>query len=402
MINSSNDNSSNLWLVDRSRYEAGFRCPRLRYLNYHAGSHGKGYQPKEGKLPLLRGIWVHEGLAKVCEVLQQDGEVDDSVIRMAASYAVTGYKKEALERGVLTDISPEHFDFTVKEQLLLVEGLIWAWSISMLPLFKDELEVVSVEQEEHFDLPIGDLKLRFMSKPDLYVRSKTGIFKGQIGIGDWKTKESKVNEWWISQWRDSIQMATGTVAGERRLGEPVSHYYLLGLQVGGRDRFSRRGHDGTPQERQYSHLCYARVHPPNPPMSTTTRLDFSGYWYDKQPLWEQDFPEKPVEMSVGEWVVKKMPKKILDEVFVYAGPYERQDRMIEHLKQEIQGNEESWINKMHDLYEAGGTEEALNRLFPRSYNCHYGRYVCGFYGPCRRNSGWEDFSPRVPHHDPER
>jgi hypothetical protein len=136
-------------------------------------------------------------------------------------------------------------------------------------------------------------------------------------------------------------------------------------------------------------------------MSTTTRLDFSGYWYDKQPLWEQDFPEKPVEMSVGEWVVKKMPKKILDEVFVYAGPYERQDGMIEHLKQEIQGNEESWINKMHDLYEAGGTEEALNRLFPRSYNCFYGRHRCGFYGPCREGKDWSDYKDRKPHHSPE-
>ena len=180
---------SNQWLVDRSRYEAGFRCPRLRFLNYHAGPEGKGYQPKEGKLPLLRGIWVHEGLAKVCEVLQKGEEVTDDHIRMAASFAVTGYRKDAATAGVLTDVPPEHFDFTVNEQITLIEGLIWAWSISMLPIFKSELEVVAVEQEEHFDLPIADLELRFMSRPDLLVRTKTGAFEGQIGLGDWKTRE---------------------------------------------------------------------------------------------------------------------------------------------------------------------------------------------------------------------
>ena len=195
-------------------------------------------------------------------------------------------------------------------------------------------------------------------------------------------------------------MATGSLAAERRLGEPVSHYYLLGLQVGGRERFSRNGQT-TPQERQYSHLCYARVHPPNPPFESETKLEFKGYWYDKQPLWEADFPDKPAGITKVEWVVKQMPKRILDEIFVYAGPYERQETLISNLKQEIQGNELSWINKLHDLYERGNTEEALNQLFPRSYNCFYGRHRCGFYGPCREGKGWEDFKVRIPHHDPE-
>ena len=388
------------WPVDRSRYEAGFRCPRLRYLNYHAGPSGKGYQPKEGKLPLLRGIWVHEGLAKICEVIAASEEVTDDIIRMAASYAVIGYKKDATEAGVLTDILSEHFEFTVKEQLTLVEGLIWAWSISMLPLFESELEIISVEGEEHFDLPISDLELRFMSRPDILVRTKTGLFAGQVGLGDWKTKESKINEFWIRQWRDSIQMATGSLAAERRLGEPVSHYYLFGLQTGGRDRFARNGQT-TDEERQYSHLCYAKIYPPNPPFEPDVKLEFKGYWYDKQPIWEAYFPDKPETVTNVEWVVRQMPKKILDEIFIYAGPYERQETLIHSLKQEIQGNEEAWLNKLHDLYEAGSTEEALNRLFPRSYQCFYGKYRCGFYGPCREGKSWGDFKERTPHHDYE-
>jgi hypothetical protein len=46
------------WLTDRSRYETGTgRCPRQRYLGYHAGPTGYGYV-KRGERPASTPMWA--------------------------------------------------------------------------------------------------------------------------------------------------------------------------------------------------------------------------------------------------------------------------------------------------------------------------------------------------------
>lgn len=386
-------------LLDRSRYACGFQCPRKRFLNYHAGESGLGYQHKTTKIPLARGIYIHEGLAIICKGLQDSGqanEVGDEFIRMAASFAVTEYRKE-LKRGY-QDYPEEHLAFTINEQATLIEGLIWAWSRVMLPIIQAEFEVISVEQEELFPIPNSNIII--MSRPDIILRRKSD---GKLGNHDFKTSSS-TGDWWTSQWRDSVQMELGSMGAEQRLGEPIGHYYMHGLTTGKRHVFSAGGRN-SPEERQYSRLCYARTYPPNPPQTTKTTWDYKGFWVDCNPIWEAEFTQKPADQTNVEFWVKEMPKSELDGLFTLAGPYYRQQGMKKHLLNEIKSNEHRWVDNLWTLWETqenkGDVDLLLDSLFPRSYRCWEYNSRCEFYGPCREGGNWDEFEERKPHHEAE-
>lgn len=61
--------------VDRSRYEQYGRCPRSRYLEYHAGPERMGIVSARKPLPLAVGSAVHAGLAELLRGKSEDEAV---------------------------------------------------------------------------------------------------------------------------------------------------------------------------------------------------------------------------------------------------------------------------------------------------------------------------------------
>ena len=139
------------WTSSYSRYSEYFSCPRKRYLNYHAGAHGKGYEREEKTVPLATGTHVHLGLELICKAIQKDGEASEETIRMAATYAVKEYNKEVSSKGLADQSDKDLLDFTRQEQAHLIECLIWAWYRVAYPVIMAEWEILQVEHWTEYD-----------------------------------------------------------------------------------------------------------------------------------------------------------------------------------------------------------------------------------------------------------
>lgn len=436
-----------VWYVDRSRYDDGVgRCAMLRYLTYHSGPYGYGMKKKALAVPLVTGTYTHLALAGVMENLmlaQQAGtKVGDpnsesarAVWRKLIAKAIDKYKAEVKARGYLDVDNPQDNLWIMEEQCMLVEGLAWCFIRGKLPEIIENYTVLAVEQEEEFVVRCGcgrsDLSLKVeahtdhlddpnivtivqMSKPDIILRRE---LDGRVGNHDFKT-EYNVSDNTVESYRDSVQMAVGTVGAEQRLGVKIDHYVIHALIKGGRGVFSKKGAPQTLDshlKKQYSPLCYAKVFAPNAPFNNDTTWDYKGFWFDKQPLWQVEFSQKPLGMSNSEFWVYEMPKEMLFEQFVEIGPFERPTHMITQALDHIAGEEMRWIKNLNDLYvveEANGWESdifqrTLNATIPRSYHCYHYNSRCPMYQVCFKGAGWQDpigsgyYVHRRPHHEPE-
>lgn len=361
-----------------------------RYLEYHAGPEKRGWSrtKKDVSLNLALGIAVHEGLANI---LSAKGEVDkDIVARMAAAN---------LREVLLAGDVPEPI---IQEQTFLARCLILGWATHVLPKFLEQFELVSVEKEEELILlctcdkygrpseehdTVGCKGILFMSRPDFIARSK---ITGALSNHDFKTT-SKLGEGWVDSWEDSLQMAIGSLAVEQRMGEEVREFYIHGLVKGGRGDF------GHGLEQQYSIFCYAN-------WTDRARDEFSGFWKDKSPVWKK--------YTAQQWI-DRLPEEQLTKHFIMAGPYTRQDLMLQQFVRAMPQHEAWWgktLGKLRKLEAKHGWssdefQKQLDIEIPRSYNCHkqYGSR-CPVYEICMRHKGWEDpstmgiYSVRVPHH----
>lgn len=382
------------WYTDRTRYTTGLCvCPRLRYLRFHHD--GTGIARRWTTIPLSTGTHVHRCLELILKA-EMTAPVTDKEIRVAIKQAVNEYLDEVKEK----DLSDAGVDvaFTIAEQCHLIAGLAWAWVRVALPSVRDQYEILKVEEEEVF--PISH-SMTLMSRPDLVMRRK---FDGALTNHDFKTASS-ISDGWEQQWKDSIQLAVGTLGLERSMGEEVKSYYLHGIVKGGRNFFAKkRGSIKTPQKRQYSKICYAQFYPPTPPLVKHPTWDFKGIWFDKTPVWEQDFTAHPKwepEMTVAEFWVKQMPLVELRELIVIAGPYERPSRMMKDLPGEMEAEELRWKRSIEQIKVGNDKPEHLNGMFPRSYNCYQYNSRCEFYKGCRENDWGDEYEPRKPHHTTE-
>jgi hypothetical protein len=216
----------------------------------------------------------------------------------------------------------------------------------------------------------------------------------------------------VDQFRDSVQMAVGTLGVERRLGVEVDHYYIHVLVKGGRGVFRNRGRE-SPGKRQYSHLCYAQVHSPNPPITQQTTWETKGLWIDKTPIWEAYFSQKPGDESNAEFWVDSISLEIKNESIAFIGPYTKQAHMIPQYLRSVEGEEKRWLARLWKLYDieqkygwkSKQFQDALDHEVPRSYQCNdlYGER-CPYYRLCFKEPGWEDpigtgeYAHRIPNH----
>lgn len=411
------------WLTDRSRYETGTgRCPRQRYLGYHAGPTGYGYVKRGESLPLATGIYTHVGCESLCAILMaQDRLPTDEEVRVSIAHALGQYEKKIIDRGFRGLLQSESSDFILREQMALVEGMIWAFRLLILPWLHHEFRLISVEKEES-PYPLGDGSIGLMQRLDaLGERRMTGA----LAYLDIKTT-GRSSDQFSEEWEIKPQLALNTLGCLDRYGKEVSELFVIGLNKG----YRKKGSDEI--TRQESPFCYGYRRPANPPLAAEEWLpsyewiDASGQTkragrdYKKAPTFE--YPNGGVEG----WV-KQLPESVLKKQVFLIGPLIRQTTQVEMLARQIAGEEEKWQKVLWDLYGvqqiligAGTAPEQvqshpmfqaeLDRLVPCSWNCRpFGaKHQCEFVDLCMRQPGWEDpiasgkYAPRLPHHEPEK
>lgn len=148
-----------LW-TDRSRIVA--QCLRKRYLEYEYG--GTGYVSTGRNEDLLIGAAVHEGV----DLLLQGGSLNKSLDVAKFCY---------LEGRPWGDwLLPEQKEVLTQDGLHLVQALVYAFYVCYLDQYRDQFEIVEVEEEINWMVKdLGGRMLVCMSRPDAILRDyKTG------------------------------------------------------------------------------------------------------------------------------------------------------------------------------------------------------------------------------------
>jgi hypothetical protein len=145
--------------------------------------------------------------------------------------------------------------------------------------------------------------------------------------------------------------------------------------------------------------------------------------FQKAGVWEID-PRLTGGVDPAEFWVRWIPASQRAQQVALVGPMNRQPVLLDGFKQELQGVERGWQERLWQLYElqeeltAAGVENTwahpdyqalLNALVPRSWACnrYSQRYGCQFKPVCFQHEGWDDllgsgkYMLRRPHHSPE-
>ena len=459
--------NSPLWLVDRSRIADGRGfCQRARLLNYHIGPTGLGIARKGTKLPLVTGTGVHDGLAPILTWCQQVSappppgwQVPDDVVRDAVARAQEAYQQTIAARGFGYLGETEESQAVTREQCYLVAGLIWAWTLEVLPEVLRRGRIVEVEHDDVYVVGCTcGLGSGIGTQQDHEARGCDGVglmCRPDFLVETWDTHELEYHEFkttgadmptFRDKWEVMIQMFAATLDAERRLGKHVQSIYIHGLIKGKRQgeyNPETKRYDGAPV--QQSLFCYGYRKPGNPPMEVEDWQAQYEYLdpvdgkvrrlprvYRKTGVWELPEEMLPAGMDRSEYWLKVNPPEVRRKALVILGPFTRQTQMVEHFLEEMVAEEGRWRSGLWELYDLGveiladhGDPQAdlwwsvvwpnsrfqslLNELFPRSYECRrYGaRMACQFEGPCLGHEGADNpmatglYIDRRPHHEAE-
>ncbi len=419
--------------TDRSRQETGLQvCLRRRYWEYHSVN-GFGIRPKQRSIPLATGIHIHLGLALILKAIMLGGQeklpsLKDPIVReqmrAAIEAAIGAYHADVEAVGFLNE-PREELQRVVDEQAALIEGAVWGWIRTSLLMFLQQFLILAVEQEESIvvgcSCGIGDRKGEWehhyakgcegvcqQAKPDIVCEDRNSR---EVGIHDFKSMKY-INDYEVERYKNSVQMAVGTLTVERRLGRPVTHYYVWAILKG--DRKAEYNPVTRAFDRpkiQLSGYCYVGWTPANPPLKPET-FDWEAKWYKRLPTWTLPLETKPEEMRQIEYLVMElMPIETLQKQFTKIGPYAKQHFLMGYLRQ-VKYDEERWVEVQWRIYEdveAGATiEEALDRWVPASWNCRKFGDLCPFWAICAGEGATAKdplrsdlYTLRVPHHEPE-
>lgn len=423
--------------LDRSRWKRGSQhCPRARYEEYHRG--GWGLRPRAQSLPLATGSAIHEPLARllVNGPVYQDKPPQREAVRVILREAVEAYRKKCLSSPTFQEVPDSaQAKFVVDEQSHLIEALGWSIYRAFLPWLLREYEIVAVEREVNYVIgctcglgdgvgEVADHEARpdfesaeldpkdaadhckgvaLMLRPDFITRRRSD---GTLGVWDWKATAYDLAQ---DDYEHSVQMALGTLAAEKLVGQPCDYYYVVGMKKGKRDFQSKADKESGGLKKQSSLLCYDWAKPDDPPFQRGTEWNF-GYTarkgFERVPIWEAVFPDKPPEMSPAEWwAMEVLPHEKVAEQLSIVGPCERPRAILERFVHEVLPQEErEWQWRLQQVAEGADLELTIRQ----NWNCkrYYGR-SCEFVPICYGHPGWEkpeempQYVTREAHHNLE-
>ncbi len=436
----------NIWLTDRSRYEVGTKhCRRHRYLSAHAGPHGYGWARKAQSIPQVTGTLIHAPITQILSYLKDaDRLPSDAEVFTAIQVGVKEYERQVAARGLTVTADPSELTLRTREQLTLLEGLVWTWVRVALPAFFETWKVVEVEQEDVSVLGctcglgdnIGEAEdhdarecagIGWMTRADCVAERRD---TGTLGYHEIKTT-SDVTMNWEAAWQYRVQLIAGALGAERRLGKPIDEVHIHAL-IKGKFQSEWNPDEGkaTGPKYQNSPLVYAWCRPANPPLTKAdwqlnyNYVDETGKRrrltkdYLRTPLWEFDLWEGSGALSALDFWTRWIGIDALGKFYRSIGPIYRRDWAKVAFLTQLVGEETRWQDVCWKLYELGQThawasvefQQALDELVPqtRGEACHsYFGDSCEMLKICERHPGWESpdgllgYIPRRPHHQPE-
>lgn len=356
--------ANNRWFVDRTRYEAGFTCPWRRYLGFHANT--TGLSPKLPNIYQTPGILIHRGL----ETFLTTGQIE------------------------IPPVPPGVWD---SDTTLMVEDTVDAgirgWIHTTYPWFKENFDLVSVEEELTLDIDDPAIPIRWMARPDLVARRKSD---GVLTVHDFKSVGSWRDDY-LKEWGDSLQLMMNAHVAAQKYAEPVPFYYV---------HFIVRGTSDWPT--LLTHAWYREPNPPLEPEDWRLKKPYgkSGHMYQKIRVRSK--------LAMGDWIPSLDPAT-LQRYFIIGGPFPVNPYKVKLFLQGLPANEWQWMQSIGTasstvLNELGiapditnpKVRDILNSYFPRTFNCYTYNSRCGFYDLCLTpNTGLDRFEPRTPHHPTE-
>jgi hypothetical protein len=426
---------SDLWFTDRSRFKTGTsRCPRQRYLGYHAGPTGYGFTAKRDSLPLATGISVHQGLEGFAKILQQHDRLPDlDETRGVIGEVTAAYLARVDARGFRGILDNDQTRETILEQQVLIAGLLWTLRLKFLPWLQQGYRVVRVE-EERLHMLAGD-EQALMLRTDLLAERRGG--GGSLAYFECKTTGWE-SDAWAEQWETDAQLALGTVDARELWGHEVTEIYIVGLNKGRRQR-DRYAEGSDDRKKQLSPLCVGFCKPSNPPLQHDDWLPAyewvtgdgetkrasrahkrTGVWNletSDWPTWRAYQGQDPM-LTPAEFWTRMLPESIRDKICFILGPLNPQSQQLVSLLRSMAGEELRWQQHLWELWQVQRDghdwasrefQDALDAKIPCSWACRpFGKeHQCEFVPICHRHVGWEDplgsghYQPRLPHHTPE-
>lgn len=206
-------------VTDRSRVISYQRCPRARWFEYYAT--GSGVRRKGASVPLVTGGVVHEGLACL---------LGGRMVEEAVSETLKAYDEMVSERGFEPVSESDDVAYTQREQRALAEALVRVWAKVGLPKLLEEFQVLSVEEEIEFSLPVSLIK--FMSRPDAVLRERAS---GDLYVLSFKTA-AKVDKRRFAEAQHDDQGISEMIAVESQMGQKAMGVRYEFLVKGDRSR----------------------------------------------------------------------------------------------------------------------------------------------------------------------
>lgn len=367
-----------------------------------------GWESRKLAIPLVTGIYVHEGLAKALAGVSANE---------AAGAAKASYMAEVGSRGLSVEEGTDEAS-VIEEQAAHVEALVLAWSRVRLPIWKADYEVVAVEQEDRVALS-DDVVLAV--RQDAIVRRRAD---GRMFVVNFKTTSS-ADERWMHQWETDMQLMTELLAAEQRYGGPFGGVIIEGLVKGARvgvDQWLKevRGDDAKDKIASYidrSRLLYGYKCDADPPL-TPQQYQWEGTtrkgWY-KFRTWKENFlkdtsnnvylggtASDAVDHSLAYWI-NWLPEEVVEQCFAVVPPIMRDASRIESCVRQIVSME-----KNVEIGVAAATmgesvcAEMLDEFFPQNgHSCIYPSR-CAMHDMCWSVGISDDpsslYRPRVDHH----
>ena len=438
----------NLWLTSRSVYEAGTgHCQRDRYLSYHAGPHGYGWQRRAQSVPQVTGGKFADILAEIhTQVKATDQVPPDGWVYGVIQDGIEKYTNVVNERGLSNILSPEDLAIRTNEQILLLEGLVWCWVRVGLPALLERKRILLVEAEYVTVLGctcgLGD---RIGAVTDHDARECRGfgwqtrgdlICEDRVQPRKYSYEEFKTPSTLTmdaeAAWYYRVQLIAGILGAEDALGATIDEVNLHNLLKGPRKAEynpETRKYDGA--KYQQSNLVYAYRRPGNPPflpedwkpkynyVDDTGRNRKLTKDYDRTGLWEFTEWQGTGALSLMDYWTRWIGQTALAEHYKLVGPIYRNQDSLDQFTRQLIGEEERWQTILWRLHEYAQQEgqtwgdpgfmALLDTLVPQTRGdaCHsyYGEQ-CPHLWTCDKKQGWEvpeliGYIPRRPHHVPE-
>ncbi len=202
------------FIVDRSRLIDDQQCPRQGYWGY--GYDGIGLDTLRKSVYLLRGHALHQGVAGM--LAGYPTRLEDAVSIASATFEGHARKGMEIEKG-------EENPPSIEEEKRIIEGVLWAFTLTLLPRLRAQYTILDVEREEAVSLGDG---VTLLARTDALLEHKI-----DHTLHIWSLKTTKVyDSRKEADGQTDIQGLSEALAVEARMQRKVKSiqmcYFILG------------------------------------------------------------------------------------------------------------------------------------------------------------------------------